>query len=95
MPVYEYKCSGCGRRHEFIQKFSDKPLSTCPVCRGEMRKLISSTSFVLKGTGWYVTDYASNKNTRTETQKNVPDNKTVITKEAKAEAKAEPKTEAA
>ncbi len=59
MPIYEYRCTGCGREHEFIQKFSDEPMASCPDCGGELQKLISNTSFVLKGTGWYATDYAS------------------------------------
>jgi putative FmdB family regulatory protein len=59
MPIYEYVCLKCNREHEIIQKFSDRPIANCPECGGEMKKLISNTSFVLKGTGWYVTDYAS------------------------------------
>jgi len=58
MPVYEYECTSCGKRHEVIRKFSDPPLTRCPACKGRLRKLISKTSFVLKGSGWYVTDYA-------------------------------------
>ncbi len=59
MPIYEYKCLKCSNQMEVVQKFSDEPLATCPECGGELKKLISQTSFVLKGTGWYVTDYAS------------------------------------
>jgi len=59
MPIYEYECMNCGKQCEVIQKFNDEPLSTCPSCGGHMHKLISQTSFILKGTGWYVTDYAS------------------------------------
>ena len=59
MPIYEYECTKCGKRCEVIQKFNDKPLKKCPECGGRMHKLISQTSFILKGTGWYVTDYAS------------------------------------
>jgi putative FmdB family regulatory protein len=59
MPIYEYQCLKCGGHREVMQKFSDEPLHVCPECGGEMRKLISNTSFVLKGSGWYVTDYAS------------------------------------
>lgn len=62
MPVYEYQCQKCGKRHEVMQKFSDPLLTTCPVCKGKLKKLISNTSFVLKGTGWYVTDYARKDN---------------------------------
>ena len=58
MPVYEYKCSGCEKVFEVVQKFSDEPLKVCPGCGGKLGKLISNTSFVLKGTGWYLTDYA-------------------------------------
>ena len=59
MPIYEYECTNCGKQCEVIQKYNDKPLKTCPGCGGHMHKLISHSSFVLKGTGWYVTDYAS------------------------------------
>jgi len=58
MPIYEYQCAGCGKKHEVVQRHNDKPLTTCPDCGGPVTKLISSTSFVLKGSGWYKTDYA-------------------------------------
>jgi len=59
MPIYEYECTECGEKCEVIQKFKDKPLKTCPECGGRMHKLISHSTFILKGSGWYVTDYAS------------------------------------
>ncbi|MCE2540620.1 MAG: zinc ribbon domain-containing protein [Acidobacteria bacterium] len=58
MPLYEYECNDCEHRFERIQKFSDPLVSTCPVCDGEVRKLLSSPAIQFKGTGWYVTDYA-------------------------------------
>ncbi len=58
MPVYEYECTKCGKTEEVIQKFSDKPLTRCSHCAGKLHKLISQSSFHLKGTGWYVTDYS-------------------------------------
>jgi putative FmdB family regulatory protein len=58
MPLYEYQCTACGKIEEAIQKFSDAPLSTCKHCSGKLNKLISQSSFHLKGTGWYVTDYS-------------------------------------
>lgn len=61
MHIYEYQCGSCGRITEALQKFSDPPLSDCPHCKGGLHKLISHTSFQLKGTGWYVTDYAGKK----------------------------------
>ena len=58
MPIYEYECTKCGNVEEAIQKFSDKPLTRCKTCSGKLHKLISHNSFQLKGSGWYVTDYA-------------------------------------
>src|SRR5689334_9095863 len=57
MPIYEYHCEKCGT-FETTQRITDKPLGRCPTCKGKVKKLISNTSFQLKGTGWYVTDYA-------------------------------------
>ncbi|MGD8970803.1 MAG: zinc ribbon domain-containing protein, partial [Desulfobacterales bacterium] len=51
MPIYEYECGQCGRIKEEIQKFSDKPLTRCDHCSGRLHKLVSHTSFHLKGTG--------------------------------------------
>ena len=59
MPVYEYECSKCGRLEEIFQKITDPPISKCNHCNGKMRKLISQSTFHLKGSGWYVTDYCS------------------------------------
>jgi putative FmdB family regulatory protein len=58
MPIYEYECTKCGKMTEAIQRFSDPPLSSCSHCTGELHKLISMSTFHLKGSGWYVTDYA-------------------------------------
>ncbi len=57
MPIYEYECPKCGA-FELMQKITDDPLQRCPKCKRKVKKLISETSFVLKGSGWYVTDYA-------------------------------------
>jgi putative FmdB family regulatory protein len=58
MPLYEYQCAKCGAVTEALQRFSDKPLSKCTHCSGKLHKLISHSAFHLKGSGWYVTDYA-------------------------------------
>jgi putative FmdB family regulatory protein len=60
MPLYEYKCHGCGKKFEVIQKFSDEPLQTHPDCGGEVERLLSAPTLQFKGSGWYVTDYAKN-----------------------------------
>ncbi len=72
MPIYEYQCQSCGHQHEAIQKISDQPLIDCPAChQPSLSKLISSTSFQLKGTGWYATDFRDKgkpkQDTKTET----------------------------
>ncbi len=59
MPVYEYECCGCKKVFEVQQKISDDPLTRCPECAAEVKKLVSMTSFQLKGGGWYADGYAS------------------------------------
>jgi putative FmdB family regulatory protein len=59
MPVYEYQCTQCNEQFEIMQKITDDPLIKCNSCGGDLKKLITNTSFVLKGSGWYVTDYPS------------------------------------
>jgi putative FmdB family regulatory protein len=58
MPIYEYQCAACGQVVERWQKISDAPLTQCPACGGSLHKIISSCAFHLRGSGWYVTDYA-------------------------------------
>lgn len=59
MPVYEYECSECRKVFEVQQRISDEPLTHCPECAGEVKKLMSMSSFQLKGGGWYSDGYAS------------------------------------
>jgi putative FmdB family regulatory protein len=66
MPIYEYQCAACGRVVEKFQKVSDPPLTDCPACGGSLHKIISSCAFHLKGSGWYVTDYAGNRSASTK-----------------------------
>jgi len=56
MPTYEYTCRDCGENLEAIQSFSDDPLTLCPKCGGELRKVFRSVGIVFKGTGFYKTD---------------------------------------
>lgn len=58
MPIYEYQCSKCNEIFEAFQKITDAPLTECKFCKGKVEKLISHSSFQLKGSGWYLTDYA-------------------------------------
>ena len=57
MPIYEYQCTGCGEVFEAFQKINDKPLSQCKFCKAPVVRLIGHSSFQLKGSGWYLTDY--------------------------------------
>jgi putative FmdB family regulatory protein len=59
MPIYEYQCASCGARRELILKPGEQAKPSCAACRKPMRRIISPTAFILKGSGWYVTDYPS------------------------------------
>jgi len=87
MPIYEYKCTKCEQSFEIMQKITDTPLSVCSSCGGELKKLITSTSFVLKGSGWYVSDYPSSDRKKALDAEKPSD--------APSKEKAETKTEAA
>ncbi len=88
MPIYEYQCTKCGEVFEAFQKINDKPLNHCKFCNGPVEKLISHSSFQLKGGGWYLTDYArkSQASTGTEsgTKKNEKTEKSTETSAASA-----------
>ena len=58
MPLYEYRCKSCGHIFEKIQSFSAPEEKECPVCKGEVERLISAPAIQFKGAGWYVNDYA-------------------------------------
>ena len=93
MPIYEYECQKCGT-FEATQRITENPLSKCPTCKGKVKKLISNTSFQLKGTGWYITDYArKGKDASKENGSSSSSSESKSeTKEAKSETK-ESKTE--
>ncbi len=61
MPVYEYECNECQNVFEIQQKISEDPIKMCPECNGAVKKLMSMSSFQLKGGGWYADGYASKK----------------------------------
>lgn len=85
MPFYEYKCAKCGHALEALQKLSDPPLRKCPDCgKSALKKLISPPVFRLKGSGWYETDFKSEK----EGKRNLAD---VPDKEPKSDEKKDDK----
>ncbi len=56
MPIYEYKCDKCGV-FEVTQRITEDPLRRCPTCKSKVERILSASSFILKGSGWYATDY--------------------------------------
>ena len=99
MPIYEYQCAKCGV-FEVTQRITENPLKKCPTCKGKVERIISATSFVLKGSGWYATDYAKSGNTKSETSSDssgstaANTNSTSGTSEGKSESSSTAKTEA-
>jgi len=70
MPLYEYQCTACKEVSEILQKFSDPPPAQCPRCAGgPLHKVLSPTSFQLKGGGWYADAYSSKKAETTKPEK--------------------------
>ena len=70
MPTYEYKCTKCGHRFEIFQSMKDEPLTTCPVCKGKIKRLIGAGAGpIFKGTGFYQTDYKNPSNSQTSNSK--------------------------
>lgn len=96
MPFYEYECPNCGYHDEVLQKITDKPLKKCPSCgRNGLKKLMSAPVFRLKGSGWYETDFKSDKENKrnlagqdkeeTKSEDKKPDTKAETAKPDKAE----------
>jgi len=61
MPLYDYQCKKCGEAFEYLQKFSDPPMTKCEACGGKLAKQLTAPAFHLKGGGWYADGYASKK----------------------------------
>ena len=88
MPIYEYQCQQCGHHHEALQKVSDPKLRQCPECgRKALKRLVSAVRFRLAGSGWYETDFKSDK----EGKRNLHGEREEPKSEAAAEAKPDAK----
>lgn len=79
MPIYEYECKDCENIFEVQQRMTDKPLETCPDCKGEVKKLISASSFQLKGGGWYADGYSGTSNGKEKNGTEAPKKETTST----------------
>jgi putative FmdB family regulatory protein len=94
MPIYEYACGACGHRFEEWQKMSDPPVRTCPKCKAKkVEKLISATSFTLKGGGWYADLYGSSKAPGAGADKGTSSSGESSKPETKSESKSDTKSE--
>ena len=77
MPTYDYRCDRCERTFEVRQRISEAPLTTCDRCGGSIHRLLAPAPFILKGGGWYVTDYPSEGRKKgMEAEKNAPSTST-------------------
>jgi putative FmdB family regulatory protein len=86
MPTYSYKCNNCGHQFDARQRMTDDPLSECPVCGGDVRRVVSSVGIVFKGKGFYVTDHrSSNGSGRVQTPDKSSDTKDNTEKPKKAD----------
>jgi len=90
MPIYEYLCTKCRQHTEVMQRMSDPPLTKCPSCSGKLRKLVSNTSFVLKGGGWYKDGYATASSASRSESSSESSGKKSDTPSKKDQKKAEP-----
>ena len=79
MPIYEYECKACENVFEVQQRMTDDPLKACPECEGEVKKLISASSFQLKGGGWYSDGYSGSSNGNGKNGKSTPKKETTST----------------
>lgn len=92
MPIYEYRCAKCGDFEE-MQRITEPALERCPKCRRKVTRLISSTSFHLKGSGWYATDYAAKGKNTEKSSKAEKGEKAESKSESKSESTSESKTD--
>lgn len=72
MPIYEFKCESCSHIDEVLMKISDPAPEKCSVCGGKVKKIMSQTTFSLKGTGWYMTDYKNTSQDKPASSSNSP-----------------------
>ena len=79
MPIYEYECKACENVFEVQQRMTDDPLKFCPDCKGEVKKLISASSFQLKGGGWYSDGYSGTSNGNGKNDTPTPKKETTTT----------------
>ncbi|MGE5616800.1 MAG: FmdB family zinc ribbon protein [Bacillota bacterium] len=94
MPLYEYRCSSCGHQQEFLQKWSDAPLTTCTSCGKEtFSKMLTAAGFQLKGSGWYATDFKNSGKPKSTGGAKKPEGSDSGKTDAKSEGASDAKSE--
>ena len=94
MPFYEYECPHCGYHDEVLQKISDAPLKKCPSCgKSGLKKLMSAPVFRLKGSGWYETDFKSDKENKRNLHGDAEPKPDTKSEPAKSETKSDAKVD--
>jgi putative FmdB family regulatory protein len=93
MPTYSYQCDDCGHSFDARQKFTEDPLTVCPTCEGQIRRVFHPTPIVFKGSGWYINDSKGKSATASGSAAKDGEAKTETKTETKTEAKSETKTE--
>jgi putative FmdB family regulatory protein len=69
MPTYEYACKSCGHRFEVVRSMRDEPLTVCPECGGELRKVFAPPAIAFKGSGFYTTDHGKKSKRPAQSEK--------------------------
>jgi putative FmdB family regulatory protein len=94
MPTYEYACKSCGKHLEVVQSFSDDPLTECPSCKGDLRKVFGSVGITFKGSGFYKTDSRSSSSAHKEAKSDSKSESSSSSSDSKpAETKSETKSD--
>ncbi len=93
MPIYGYRCDGCGHELETFQNMADPPLTVCPQCQGRLRKQLYPVGVVFKGSGFYTTDYRGSGKSGNGSKGSSGEGGSEAKGEAKSEAKGEAKSE--
>jgi putative FmdB family regulatory protein len=95
MPIYEYICTRCKKNFEIFQKITDKPKKRCGECNGNLEKIVSQSSFLLKGSGWYKTDYAKKIKKEPEPSNSLPTSKECSGGQCQSSASTQPSSQRA
>ncbi|HUP87555.1 MAG TPA: FmdB family zinc ribbon protein [Acidimicrobiales bacterium] len=93
MPTYEYACKACGEHLEVVQSFSDDPLTECPACSGQLRKVFQAVGIAFKGSGFYKNDSRSSSSSKSSSSESNSESKAETKSDAKSDGKSDAKSD--